>query len=163
MINYNPEGKWSVESVQAKYWELCLSLGGVSGFEPQPRKHTNHNGTTWIYNVMDSVVDGVQLGDKACVQISIEYIQDNDMRSTTGYIRERMARALRNCELSNKQKSQLADTFIKQLESKRIYKEFREYCRLFKKIGVEPYKKEIEKYTNSNKQYIKRAALRLLA
>lgn len=162
-IDFNSEGKWSVSSVKERYRELSLSLGGVSGFEPEPRKYTNQKGVTWTYNIMDSVVDGVQLGDKACIQISIEYIAAHDMRSTTGYIRERMARALRSVELTKVQKVMLAKVFLSQLESGKLYKEFREYSRLFKKIGVEPYRREIEKFENSNKHYIKRAASKLLA
>ncbi|NQZ08400.1 MAG: hypothetical protein HRT35_14685 [Algicola sp.] len=161
--NYNPEGKWSVDSVKAKYWALSLSLGGVFGFEPEPKRYTNKNGATWVYNIMDSVIDGVKLGDSACVQISIEYIQDNVMHSTTGYIRASMARSLRNAELTKKQKVTLAGIFLKQLESGLIYREFKEYCRLFKRIGVEPYRQEIEKYNKSHKQYIRHAASRLLA
>lgn len=161
-INHNAQGRWSVESVQAEYRRLSLVLGGVAGFEPTPRKHTNPIGCTWIYNIMDSVVDGIQLDDSSCVQLAIDYIQDNDMRPSTGYIRERMARALGGVELSSKQKSILAATFIQQIKSQKIYREFREYAKLFKKIGIEPYRASIEKYRKSERQYIVRAAKRLL-
>ena len=80
-----------------------------------------------------------------------------------GYIRARMAMSLRNAELTKKQKVTLAGIFLKQLESGLIYREFREYCRLFKIIGVEPYRQEIEKHKKSRKQYIRHAASRLLA
>jgi hypothetical protein len=118
---------------------------------------------TWIYNIMDAVTDGVQLGDGACIQLSIDYIEDNVMGSTTGYIRERMARALRRVELKEYQKRQLAKIFLEQLRHQCLHKEFKEYSRLFKRIGVEPYRKEIEKYASAQKQYIRRAAQRLLA
>ena len=45
--------------------------------------YTNTAGITWIYNNMDAVVDGVQLGDSACVQLSVDYINDNIMAPTT--------------------------------------------------------------------------------
>ena len=149
MINYNPEGKWSVESVQNRYRKLSLEVGGVGGYQPEPNVYTNPGGTTWIYNIMESVVDGIQLGDMACVQLSIEYIQDNIMGPTTGYIRERMARALRNSELTNDQKKQLANIFLNMLHSGQLLKEFREYCRLFKVIGVDPYQNDIEQFRAS--------------
>lgn len=162
-INYNPQGKWSVEAVKQRYSELRILLGGAGGFELNPRTYTNKGGFTWIYNIMDAVTDGVQLGDNACIQLSIDYIKDNVMGSTTGYIRERMARALRHVELSENQKKQLARVFLQQLEHQNLHKEFKEYSRLFKKIGVEQYRNEIEKYTSSKKQYIQRAAQRILS
>ncbi len=162
-IDYNPKGKWSVKSVQLRYRELSLKVGGVGGYYPEPRRYTNQRGASWTYNIMESIVDGVQLGDKACVQLSIEYIRDNEMSSTTGYIRERMSRALRHAELTNDQKKELAKIFLGMLNTGEIFKEFKEYSRLFKRIGVTPYIKEIELYKNSSKQYIRRAAERLLA
>ena len=162
-INYNHHGKWSVDAVKQRYANLRILLGGAEGFELEPRRYTNKGGITWIYNIMDAVVCGVRLGDKACVQLSIDYIDGNLMDSTTGYIRERMARALRRAQLTEHQKKQLATIFLKQLEQQSLRKEFKEYCRLFKTIGVEPYRARIEKCANSEKQYIQRAVQRLLA
>ena len=163
IINYNPEGKWSTESVKKRYWEQSVSLGGVSGFEPTPKTYTNFNGCTWVYNVMESVIDGVQLGDFTCVQLCIDYINDDVKAPTTGYTKERMARALRHASLSDKQKKELSEIFIKQLESGKIYKEYREYIRLFKIIGVTPYKEKIQKCIKGQQEFIKRAASKLLA
>ncbi|MBT2787351.1 MULTISPECIES: hypothetical protein [unclassified Halomonas] len=162
-INYNPTGKWSVEAVKERYSKLSLSLGSVDGFEPFCKTYTNRRGFTWVYNIMDSVVDGVRLGDKACVQLAIDYIRDNEMYSKTGYIRARMARALKSADLSDSQKKELALIFLHQLETGVLYQEYREYCRLFRKIGVEPYRREIKRYGKARRQYIKRAANRLLA
>ncbi|WP_434339813.1 hypothetical protein [Motilimonas cestriensis] len=161
-INYNPDGKWSVESVQKRYRELSLVYGGVGDFFPEPKVYINQRGAMWTYNIMKSVVDGVQLGDKACIQLSIEYIQDNLVASTTGYIRERMARALCTAELSNSQKKALVNVFLTMLENGNLQQQFREYIRLFKYIGIEPYLKDIERYRLSEKQYIRRAAEKLL-
>ncbi|MFZ0789149.1 MAG: hypothetical protein WAM94_05950 [Chromatiaceae bacterium] len=162
-INYNHHGKWSVEAVKQRYASLRIMLGGAEGFAPEPRTYTNKGGITWIYNIMDAVVDGVRLSDKACVELAIDYIDDNLMDSTTGYIRERMARALRHAQLTEHQKKQLASTFLKQLEQPSLHKEFKEYSRLFKTIGIEPYRARIEKCAKSEKHYIRRAVQRLLA
>jgi hypothetical protein len=162
-INYNQQGKWSVEAVQRRYSDLRVLLGDVEGFDLDPRRYTNNRGITWIYNIMDAVVDGVQLGDNACVQLAIDYIEDDVMASTTGYIRERMARALRHVELKEHQKERLTEVFLNQLAQTNLHKEFREYCRLFKTIGIEPYRKEIEEHARSDKLYVRRAVQRLLA
>jgi hypothetical protein len=162
-IDYNSEGKWSLESVQEKYAELRTLLGGAEGFILEPRTYTNPKGAKWTYNVMDAVADGIQLEDNACIELAVEYINDNVMDSTTGYIRERIARSLRHASLTEGQKQRLAEAFLKQLEHQDLHKEFKEYIRLFKTIGIEPYRKEIEKHLNSKKEFIQRAASKLLA
>jgi hypothetical protein len=161
-IDYNADGRWSVAAVQARYRQLSNSLGGMAGFEPEPRTYTNPRGMTWVYNIMDSVVDGAQLGDKACIELCVEYIEANIMAPTTGYIRERMARSLCRVELTPRQKQRLAAVFVGQLEKQQLRKEFREYTRLFRKIGVESYRAEIERLASSDQAYIRRAVARLL-
>jgi len=163
IINYNSSGNWSLESVTSRYEILRSSIGGTSGFVLESRTYTNNGGITWIYNIMASVVDGVKLRDPACIQLSVEYIEANVMDSTTGYIRESLARILRHVDLTNDQKRRLARIFICQLEQKNIRKEFKEYIRLFKTIDIEPYRDQIAGFLTSDKAFIKRAAERLLS
>ena len=149
-------------AVVRRHSDLRTRLGGVRGFELVPRTYTNSGGMTWVYNIMESVVDGVRLGDQACIEISVEYIEDQVMGSCTGYIRERMARTLRHAQLSSSQRDRLARVFLFQLASGCLYKEFKEYIRLFKVIGVDEYRASIERFSTSPKAYIRRAAGRLL-
>lgn len=162
VYDYNPPGKWSVALVQQRYAQLCDKFGTIEGFELQCRTYTNYQGASWIYNIMQSVVDGLQLGCKACIELSVQYIEDSPMSPHSGYIRERMARALRHVDLSDSQKLRLSEIFMLQLKSHGLKKEFREYIRLFKIIGIEPYRKAIEKHRHSSYQYIDHAAQRLL-
>jgi hypothetical protein len=162
-IDYNPAGKWSVASVTARYAALRVQLGGTSDFALQPRVYTNPGGMTWIYNIMEGVADGVQRGDQACIELAIGYIEDNIMASYTGYIRERMARSLRRAPLSKSQQTRLANVFLSQLISGNLHKEYREYIRLFRTMGVADFRTTIEKQRASAKAYIRRAAERLLA
>jgi len=162
-INYNHQGKWSINNVIKKYKSLCELVKCIDGFELIPDTFTTPNGEiTWTYNIMNSVVEGIILGDKACIQLAVDYIEDNIMSPTTGYLRERMARSLRHVDLTPYQKESLAKTFLNQLSTQSINKEFKEYIRLFKTIGINPYKKDIEIYTQSDKEYIRRAAEKLL-
>ena len=163
MVNYNAEGKWSVDSVRARYRDLKYRFGGSDDFVLEPRTYANPVGITWVYNIMDTVADGVRIGDAACIELSIDYLKDNVMGSTTGYIRERMARALKQAELTNGQKQRLSEIFMTQLRHRRILMEFREYSRLFRRIGIEPYREEIESLRNAREAYIQRAVERLLA
>ena len=47
------------------------------------------------------------------------------MGSYTGYIRARIARALKNVELTEYQKNKLAEIFLKQLENAELFKEYK--------------------------------------
>lgn len=162
-FDYNSEGKWSVENVLKRYDVLKSIHTPAKDFELKPRIHTDSNrGITWIYHIMNSVGDGILLGDQACVELAIQFIQDDVMDSHTGYIRERLARALKNIALSDIQKKKITQTFMNQLKTGNMYKEFGEYIKLFKVIGIEDYREEINQLRFSEKDYIQRAARRLL-
>lgn len=103
---------------------MVESLGVAIPYELEPRTHTNSNGMTWIYNIMESVADGVKNGEPACVELSVQYIEDNVMGSTTGYIRERMARRLRRANLNERQKARLSFVFMQQLRHEKLLKEY---------------------------------------
>ncbi|WP_295428626.1 hypothetical protein [uncultured Thiodictyon sp.] len=56
----------------------------------------------------------------------------------------------------------MARIFLFQLASGCLYKEFKEYIRLFKVIGIDEYRASIERFSTSPKAYVRRAAGRLL-
>jgi hypothetical protein len=159
----NTGGNWSVDAVTAKYSRLRSSLGGASGFSLEPVTHTNAEGMIWVCHIMDKVNEGIKSGDAPCVELAVEYIKDNVMGSSTGYIRGRLARSLKQAQLSDNQKHRLAETFLGQLEGQMIYQEFKEYIRLFKTIGVDPYRSRIESLLDDDKAFIRRAAVKLLS
>jgi len=161
-FNFNPTGKWSLESVQSEYRELARRFAVADGFELAPRTYSNSHGT-WIYNIMDSVADGVRLGDGPSLELAIRYIEDDSLDLWSGYIRARMARDLRHVSLSDAQQARLARNFIDRLFYRRVRQEFREYIRLFRVIGVAPYRQELERLRSTHEAYIRRAVERLLA
>ncbi|ESQ16763.1 MAG TPA: hypothetical protein DDY14_17360 [Chromatiaceae bacterium] len=161
-IDYNPAGRWSADSVRTRYLNLRQQLGGVQGFELQPRTHTQR-GRTWIYSIMDSVAEGIRLGDPACIELAVAYIEADVMISGSGYTRERLARGLCHVPLTQMQKRRLAETFLRQLRQGTLRKEFKEYIRLFKTIGITEDREQIKACAGSHKAYIQRAARRLLS
>jgi hypothetical protein len=163
MIDYNSAGKWSVTMVESRYARLRTQLGGVAGFELTPRTYTNSRGMTWVYPILDRVVEGVRLGDSACIELAVEYIEDNVMGSYTGYLRERLARGLRHAELSKSQRTRLVNVFLSQLTRGNLHQEFRAYIRLFKTLGIDDHRSTIAHALTSEKAYLRRAAARLLA
>lgn len=57
------------------------------------------------------VADGVRNGDLACIELAIRYIELNYFGSYSGFIKERLARALKNQSLSEKQNNRLKQQF----------------------------------------------------
>lgn len=162
-MDYNPSARWGVADVQDRYRALHRQLGGVDGFAPEPRCWTNAAGLTWVYNIMESVTDGVQLGDAACIELAVGYLEADLMHSGTGYLRERIARALRHAPLGDQQRERLRRLFVGQLRDGRMHKEYREYIRLFRRIGLGPYRAEIAVLAGTGQpDYVRRAAVRLL-
>lgn len=76
------------------------------------------------------VADGVYAGDDACVELAIRYIELRYIGSYSGFLRERLARALKIASMSDEQKARLNRHFLC-LVFRREYGEFRMYRRLW--------------------------------
>jgi hypothetical protein len=95
--------------------------------------------------------------------LSVEYIDSDVMTSGSGYLRERMAHSQRHADLNASQQRRLAEVFLAQPRQGILRKEFKEYLRLFRALGVEPYRRQIERHEHSPQAHIQRAARRLLS
>jgi len=80
------------------------------------------------------VAEGVREGDPACIEIAIRYIELNYFGSYSGFIRERLARCLKNQELTNSQIERLKIHFQYLINSKMCFTEFREYKKLQQRL-----------------------------
>lgn len=164
VIDYNDAPPWDMRGVQARYQALRARLGGVEGFAPEPLRIADKRGGGWVYNIMDSVTDGVQLGDAACIELAVCYLEADGMASGSGYRRARMARALCHAALAPEQCRRLRTLFLEQLRHGRMHQEYREYIRLFRHIGVAPHRGEIAALGGPGAaDYVRRAVERLLA
>ena len=84
--------------------------------------------------VLRKVADGIRAGDNACNEIAVNYILLNYIGSYSGYLRSRLARALRQADIAPRQKAQLAGHFD-HLASEHAYSyEWREYRKLRLKL-----------------------------
>ena len=160
-IGYDPNEAWSIDKVMERYRKLSQQLGRTEDFDLQP-KSSSQGSKTRVFNIMDSVTDGIEFNDKACIELSVNYIEANVMTSYSGYIRERMARKLRQVELTDNQKQRLATTFIRHLNNRSLYQEYRTYIRLFKSIGIDRFRNQIKPFTCASESYIRQAAEKLL-
>jgi hypothetical protein len=137
VIDYNGEGFWSVDEVKKRYREYARA------FDIQPRELTplSHSagGTTWIYPVMDCVIEGIEAGDSGCAELGIEFIETSDSFAFGMIIKSNVARALRRTPLTEAQKERIRRRVVEMLEAGYLPREFRQYAKLARKLGLREF------------------------
>ncbi len=127
-----PKG-WSKNELLKTY----KSLGGK--FNINCDEVREPGSPTWLpdrYNwlqyraTMYKISEGVQAEDIACIELAIRYIELDYFGSYSGFIRERLARNLKNKSLNYKQKQRLHRHFQKLIDNKQYFQEVKEYRKL---------------------------------
>jgi hypothetical protein len=80
------------------------------------------------------VADGARANDAACVELAVRYIELRHIGSYSGYIRSRLARALKHAVLSEGQRARLHSHFRSLCIRREWSGEFTEYLRLWRRI-----------------------------
>lgn len=75
-LDYNGEGRWTLEAVQTRYLEYGRQLGANSSHPPVPREHVEGQ-KRWVYPVMEAVIEGIERGDKACIALGLDFIEED--------------------------------------------------------------------------------------
>lgn len=91
----------------------------------------------WLHyrQTLHRLTDGVRSGDAACVELAIRYIELRHIGSYAGYLRERLARALKHATLDDAQRRRLHAHFSSLcLRGERTH-EFGEYLRLWRRVA----------------------------
>jgi hypothetical protein len=131
-----PSG-WRKEDIIALHKQLH---GKYSIYTPQPENvvapcHIPDRFNWLEYrNTLHKIGDGVSVGDKACIEIAINYIVVNYFGSYSGFIRERLARLLKSQVLTKQQAKRLMKHFKTLRESGQCFQEFRMYSKLNKQL-----------------------------
>jgi len=153
--DYNGMGRWSADAVLERYWDYSRKLGIPVPAGLAPVKFTEGD-VTWIYPIMDVVVVGIELGDKACIEIGIEFIEE-DQRFPFGRIfKSRTARALRRAQLSEEQMERLCKRIVYMLLVEWVPQEFRNYAKLLRRIGLGSWWPVIESQVSRENPYVMR-------
>jgi hypothetical protein len=96
ITNLNGHGRWSVQAIQERYLEYARQLKVSPTLDLKPREYGHPtNGRLWIYPIMDQVIEGIEKGDKACIEIGVECIEENQWLTFGRVIKANTARALR--------------------------------------------------------------------
>jgi hypothetical protein len=132
--DYNGKGPWTVEAVQRRYLEHCARLGVATPRPLEPKRYVR-GGETWVYPVMDAVIEGIKAGDPACAWLGVEFIEQDATFPFGRTLKGNTARALRRIELPQALKERIRHRVAAMLAAGNTPREFKEYARLLRKVG----------------------------
>jgi hypothetical protein len=135
VIDYNGPGRWTLDAIRDRYAEHARRFHVHVPNELRPREHSD-SARRWVYPVMEQVIAGIELGDPACVELGIEFIEEDQRFPFGRILKANTARALRRASLKAEQVERIRDRVIGMLVAGHVPHEFREYAKLLRKIGV---------------------------
>jgi hypothetical protein len=154
-INYNGTGFWSVEQVLSRYRDYVKKYQVEAPRDLTPLMIGNEE-KRWIYPVMDHVIEGIEAGDLACAEIGIEFIEEDQSFVFGQILKSNTARALRRISLTEDQKERIRKRVVAMLIRGYLPREYRQYARLARKIGLGQWLHEIKKHVPSDNPWINR-------
>jgi hypothetical protein len=141
--------------VQGRYLQYCRTFGLKEPQTPQPREHVEGK-VRWIFPIMESVIEGITRGDRACAEIGIEFIEEDEHFVFGRILKSNTARALRRVELSEDQKDRLRTRIATMLLDGYVPHEFHEYAKLLRHIGLGDWWATIDRDINRDNPYVMR-------
>jgi hypothetical protein len=87
---------------------------------------------------MFKVIAGIEAGDRACTELGVEFIERAGKQPFGRVLHANAARALRRAALNAPQIDRLRARILGMLVRSVVPREFREYAKLLRRIGVGP-------------------------
>jgi len=134
--DYNGPGRWSAEEIVRRYQAYAkrFHVSPVRNIEPDISRKGDQR---WVYPVMYQIIDGIKDGDPACVQIGIEFIGEDQGFPFGAILKSNTARALRQFPgLTSGQMATIRARVVGMLLTGIVPREYREYSKLLRKIGI---------------------------
>ena len=153
-VDYNGVGIWSIEAIQQRYRKYADALG-ANPSQLVPRRHTE-GGRTWVYPLMNEIITLIEAGDNAAVEIGIEFIQEDDHFVFGAILKSNTARALRGASLTEGQKDRIRERLLNMMLSGQVPREWREYKRLLRHIGLGSLWPLLENGVDRQNEYVMR-------
>ncbi|CAN5348032.1 hypothetical protein BH10PLA2_BH10PLA2_11380 [soil metagenome] len=153
--DYNGPGRWSCEAIQTRYRELALRLRVPVPIDLQPLE-TTRGDRHWVYPVMDCVIEGIKQGDAACVELGVELFEEDRPMPFGRILKGNAARALRRAELTKAQKERVRKRVMEMLIAGHVPREFRQYARLARKVGLGDWWARTQARVNLDNPYVRR-------
>lgn len=150
VTDYNGEGRWSAEAIAQRYLSYCKQLG-LKAQKLEPRVHTEGK-RTWVYPLMERVIEGIKKGDIACMRIGVEFIEEDGKFTFGKILKSNAAKALRQRHemIPETDKQRIVQRVTALLSRGLVPHEFREYAKLARKIGLGPLKHSLESVDKSD-------------
>lgn len=136
LIDYNGEGRWTRENILARYAQYAAKMK-IELRDLSPRESSDNTGRHWVYPVMDEIIKGINAGDLACIQIGIEFIEEDARFPFGKTLKSNTARALRRATLTGEQQYRIRKRVFAMLRAGHVPHEYGEYAKLVRSIGFE--------------------------
>ncbi|HEX8915839.1 MAG TPA: hypothetical protein VF796_26020 [Humisphaera sp.] len=134
--DYNGAGRWSRAAIFARYAAYAADLG-VRPRDLTPREYT-HRDRRSVYPVMERVIEGIEAGDPACVELGVEFVEEDAKQPFGKILKSNTARALRRAVLTDRQRRRIRRRVLGMLRAGHVPHEFAEYAKLVKRVGFTP-------------------------
>jgi len=105
---------------------------------------------------MDEVIKGIEEGDRACVALGVDFVEEDARFPFGATLKSNTARALRRTDLTELQKARVRERVSNMLASGVIPHEMREYAKLLRKVGVGEHWPQLERDIQRNNPYAMR-------
>jgi hypothetical protein len=133
--DYNGSGRWSRKAILAYYDQLARRLRVAVPSDIRPMELVSAD-VHWVYPVIDRVIEGIARGDIACIEIGVEFIEEDQTFPFGKRLKSNAARALRRAELTASQKERIRKRVMEMLIAGHTPHEYRQYAKLARKIGL---------------------------
>jgi hypothetical protein len=134
-----PKG-WSKDEIINEYRRLggTFLINGKEATEPgTPSFLPDRYNWLQYRETLYRISEGVKANDSACIELAIRYIELNYIGSYSGFIRAKLARALKGAILAKSQKKRLRTHFKRLIVSHECFQEFSEYKKLLERIDAD--------------------------
>lgn len=149
--DYNGDGKWAGQAIIDRYNRYSRDRKVESPRTLELR--TSHEGDfTWIWPVIDQVVDGIEGNDLACAAIGVEFIEEDQGFAFGAILKHKCARALRRFKgLPTDLVVRIRRRVVGMLATGFVPREYIEYAKLLRAVGIGPHWAEIEAAVPKNR------------
>lgn len=148
VIDYNGNGMWSADEIIRRYEMYARKYGFATLRDLRPLVHTE-NEKQWIYPVMHQVIEGIENGDRACAEIGVEFIEEDQPFPFGRILKSNAARALRRTSLTEEQKERIRKRVVEMLGRRYLPREYRQYVKIVRRIGLGNWLSRIEEQADN--------------
>jgi hypothetical protein len=155
IIDYNGLGQWSREAIAEHYARYCRQMNRPAPSLASTEFAPANQDRVWVYPVMNKVIERIEKSDPAAVAIGVEFVEGDQSFAFGKILKSNTARALRRATLDEAQQERLRHRFFEMLRRGYLPREYKEYAKLFKKIGLGAHRDEIVALSASDNSFVR--------